>query len=181
MAADDPTPAEQAAARAQVVANGWATPAEIDAFIASEGGPRTSVSRILNAFTPTPGATPGGFFLGTSIDAPLTFATPTPNAGLGDLLTSEPDDGRLTVVRKPPVLGDYGRGAAQPPDIDLGIWEPQHAPLTSLVSIATPTPAAPVNGNGGLRLIVSNGAPASSPAPWTWIVLAIAAYVIWKG
>lgn len=41
----------QAAARAQALARGY-TPAEVDAFIAKEGGERTSTSRILTAFAP---------------------------------------------------------------------------------------------------------------------------------
>lgn len=56
MALDDPTSAEQETAISTVVANGWASESAVRSFVASEGGPRVSVRRILTAFTPNPGA-----------------------------------------------------------------------------------------------------------------------------
>lgn len=57
MAWDDPTPQQQAAARAKAIAAGN-DPAQVDAFIAREGGARTSASRILTAFNLQAGSNP---------------------------------------------------------------------------------------------------------------------------
>lgn len=58
MAWDDPTAQQQASARSRAIAAGH-SPEEVDAFIANQGGARTSESRILTAFGVQAGSNPG--------------------------------------------------------------------------------------------------------------------------
>mgnify|MGYP001557768792 FL=1 len=96
MAADDPTPQAQQAARARALAAGYG-PEEVDAFIQREGGARTSASRILTAFNQQEGSNPaqsapdmggGGAIGGTgggiaSMSALNTVVEPSPTVTSG--------------------------------------------------------------------------------------------------
>lgn len=85
---------EQETARAQAIARGYDA-AEVDAFIAREGGSRTSATRILSAFSSSSLAQPpvrfvdpaaqsmlfGGF---SQMDAELIFRAQAPDSGGSD-------------------------------------------------------------------------------------------------